>query len=350
MRGTTVRTRSRALARLLVALLAVGVVTSGCGFLGIGGDADLQIYSARHYDLEAAFEDFTDETGLSVEFLDGEDAELLERLKAEGDDTPADVFITVDAGMLWNAAEEGVLEPVDSSELEDAVPEDLRDSEGRWFGLAMRARTVMYDPDAVDPKEFDAEDTYAGLGDPKWKGRLCMRDETASYTQSLVASLIDLHGRDRALEIVTSWVDNDVEVMSNDVELLEAIDAGGCDVGITNHYYLARMLDENPDFNVQPYWASQEGEGTHVNISGAGVLKNAPHREAAVKFLEYLASDEAQRYFADGNNEWPTVPSVRVSNPVLTELGEFTYDPINVAVLGRNQPLAQKIFDRVGYK
>ena len=171
-----------------VATSAVLALT-GCSALGGGDDADLQIYTARHYDLEEAFAEFTDETGISVEFLSGDDAELLERLKAEGDSTPADVFMTVDAGMLWNAAEQGVLQPVDSTVLDEAVPQDLRDPDGQWYGLAMRARTVVYDPESVDPADLDANDTYAALGDPQWAGRVCMRDETASYTQSLVASL-----------------------------------------------------------------------------------------------------------------------------------------------------------------
>ena len=211
------RPLARTLPALALALVAPAAL-SGCGLLG-GEEADLQVYSARHYDLEEAFSEFTEETGLSVEFLYGDDAELLERLKAEG---------------------------------------------------------VVYDPEKVDPSEFDAEDTYAGLGDPRWKGRLCMRDETASYTQSLVASLIDLHGRERAQEIVESWVANDVQILSNDVELLETIASGGCEVGISNHYYLARMLAEDPDFGVDLYWASQEGAGTHVNISGAGIVAGSP--------------------------------------------------------------------------
>ena len=334
--------------RPLLAVLALSLfVTTGCGLFG-DDDADIQVYSARHYDLEKAFEGFTDETGLTVEFLYGDDAELLERLKSEGDDTPADVFMTVDAGSLWNAAEEGQLEAIDSSAIEDSVPEDLRDPEGRWTGLAMRARTVMYNPDAVDSSEFDSEDTYAGLGDPKWKGRICMRDETASYTQSLVASLIDLHGPDRALEIVTSWVDNDVEVMSNDVELLEAIDAGGCDVGITNHYYLARLLDEDPDFNVEPYWASQEGEGTHVNISGAGVVAASDAKGDAQELIEWLATD-GQSAFVDDNHEYPVNPDVQPEE-LIAGFGEYERMPIDAAAYGSLNAEAVEVLDEAGYR
>lgn len=324
------------------------VVTSACGFLGSEEEADIQVYSARHYDLEEAFADFTEETGLSVEFLYGEDDELLERIKAEGEETPADLFMTVDAGMLWNAAEQDQLAPVDSDLIADAVPRDLRDPEGRWAGLAMRARTVVYDPDAVDPAEFDAVDTYAGLGEPQWQGRLCMRDETASYTQSLVASLIDLHGRDRALEIVESWVANDVEVMSNDIELLEAIEAGGCEVGITNHYYLARLLEEDPGFGVEPYWASQEGAGTHVNISGAGVVAGSDAPAEAQQLLEWLASD-GQSAFVDDNHELPVNPDVEPEE-LVASFGEFDRMPVDAAAYGSLNAEAVAVLDEAGYR
>ncbi len=333
-----------AVAAALVGLLAP---LAGCGLLG-GEDADISVYSARHYDLEAAFADFTEETGLTVQFLYGDDAELLERLKSEGAETPADVFMTVDAGNLWNAAEQGQLQPLDSPTLEGAVPEDLRDPAGEWFGLAMRARTVVYDPAKVDPSEFDAEDTYAGLGDPTWSGRLCMRDETASYTQSLVASLIDLHGRERALEIVESWVANDVQILSNDVELLEAIAAGGCEVGISNHYYLARMLAEDPDFPVSLYWASQEGAGTHVNISGAGVTTASDNPAAAQQLLEWLATD-GQSEFVDDNHELPVNADVE-PEPLVAGFGTFERMPVDAAAYGSLNAEAVDLLEEAGYR
>ncbi|WP_300538417.1 extracellular solute-binding protein [uncultured Nocardioides sp.] len=340
----------RPLARTLPALattLLAPLALSGCGLLG-GEEADLQVYSARHYSLEEAFAEFTDETGLTVEFLYGDDAELLERLKAEGTDTPADVFMTVDAGMLWNAGEQGVLEPIDSAVLDAAVPEDLRDSDAGWYGLAMRARTVVYDPEKVDPSELDAEDTYAALGDPQWKGRICMRDETASYTQSLVASLIDLHGRDRAQEIVESWVANDVQIMSNDVELLETIDAGGCEIGISNHYYLARLLDEDPDLGVALYWASQDGAGTHVNISGAGVVAGTPSSAEAQQLLEWLATD-GQSAFVDGNHELPVNPDVE-PEPLVASFGSFERMPVDASAYGSLNAEAVEVLDAAGYR
>ncbi|PPB49769.1 Fe(3+) ABC transporter substrate-binding protein [Arthrobacter pityocampae] len=337
----------RPLTKTLVGLTALTSILTGCSAIG-GNSADLQIYSARHYDLEGAFGQFTEETGITVEFISGDDAELLERLKAEGDDTPADVFMTVDAGNLWNGARQGELAAIDSPALDEAVPEDLRDAEGRWYGLALRARTVTYNPDAVDPAEFDATDTYAGLADPKWKDRLCMRDATSAYTQSLVASLIDLHGRDRALEIVKGWVANDVDILSNDILLLEAIDAGTCDVGINNHYYLARTLEENPDLNVDLFWASQEGAGTHVNISGAGVVEGSDNAEDAQKLIEWLATD-GQNAFVDANHEFPVNPAVE-PEPVIAAFGEFTRMPLNAEAYGTLNADAVDLLAEAGYK
>lgn len=338
--------------KLLAACAAFAVPTlalSGCGVLGIGkAPADLQIYTARHYDLEGAFGEFTDETGISVEFITGDDAELLERLKAEGSDTPADVFMTVDAGNLWNAARQDVLAPISSDVLDEAVPEDLRDPEGQWFGLAMRARTLTYNPENVDPSEFDAQESYAGLADPKWKGRLCMRDATSSYTQSLVASLIDLHGRDRALEIVEGWVANDVEIMSNDVLLLEAIDAGACDVGVNNHYYLARTLAEDPELSVDLHWASQEGAGTHVNISGAGVVANSDNAAQAQQLIEWLATT-GQNAFVDANHEFPVNPEAE-PEPVIAGFGEFSRMPLNAEAYGDLNAEAIDVLAEAGYK
>ncbi|TYC98851.1 extracellular solute-binding protein [Arthrobacter echini] len=339
--------RSRPLLTAVAGLTVLATTLTGCGAFG-GGSADLQIYSARHYDLEGAFGEFTDETGISVEFISGDDAELLERLKAEGDDTPADVFMTVDAGNLWNGARQGELAATDSAVLRDAVPEDLRESDGRWYGLALRARTVTYNPDAVDPSEFDAVETYAGLADPKWKGRLCMRDATSAYTQSLVASLIELHGRERALEIVQGWVANDVAIMSNDVLLLEAIDAGTCDVGINNHYYLARLLEENPDLDVDLFWASQEGAGTHVNISGAGVVEGADNPEDALRLIEWLATD-GQNAFVDANHEYPVNPSVE-PEPLIAGFGDFKRMPLNAEAYGTFNAEAVDLLAEAGYR
>lgn len=339
---------ARVLTAGLVATAAV-LPLAGCGVLGIGGStADLQIYSARHYDLEGAFKEFQDETGISVEFISGNDAELLQRIAAEGQDGEADVYMTVDGGNLWNAAEEGVLKPLDSPALTEAVPADLRDSGNQWFGLAMRARTTMYNPDNVDVAEFDATNTYAGLTDPKWKDRLCMRDSTSAYTQSLVASLIDLDGRDQALATVKGWVANGVDIKSNDVELLKAIDAGQCDVGITNHYYLARELEKNAAFKVKPFWASQSGAGAHVNISGAGVVKTSDNAAQAQQLLEWLAT-KGQSAFVDGNHEYPVNESVE-PEPVIAGFGEFERMPLSAEAYGSQNAEAVKVLSEAGYK
>ena len=330
--------------------LAAGTTLTGCGFLGIGGEepGDIQVYSARHYDLENAFVEFEEETGLKVDFIYGDDAELFERLKAEGEDTPADLFVTVDAGNLWNAADQGMLEPVESSVLQDSVPARYRDPQDRWFGLAMRARTVAYNPDNVDPSELDAEETYAGLTDPKWKGRLCMRDSTEAYTQSLVASLIDLYGRERTLEIVKGWIANDVEIMSNDILLLEALDAGTCDVALVNHYYYARELEENSDLNVELYWASQEGAGTHVNISGAGLVKSSDAPAKARRLLEWLSSD-GQHAFVGGNHEYPVNPDVPPDD-LVAGFGDFEPMPVDAEAYGALNAEAVDLLAEAGYE
>ncbi|MGH4015880.1 MAG: extracellular solute-binding protein [Pseudonocardiaceae bacterium] len=323
------------------------LVLSGCG-VGYGDEDTVRVYSGRHYDLEQAFGAFAEQTGISVEFLYGGDAELRERIKAEGEDTPADVYLTVDAGNLWQAGQEGLLAPLASPALRDAVPEGLRDPQGRWYGLSMRVRTVMYNPERVDPSEFDTTNTYAGLADPKWNGRLCMRNSTNTYTQSLVASLIEEHGYDRARQIVRGWVDNDVAITNNDVRILENVDAGGCDVAIANHYYLARLLDENPDLSVRPFWANQDGRGVHVNISGAGVLANADHPELARRLIEWLATT-GQNSFVDGNHEFPVNPDVE-PEPLIAGFGDFEYQPINAEAYGARNADAVRLMREAGYQ
>ncbi|MBA0124352.1 extracellular solute-binding protein [Haloechinothrix sp. YIM 98757] len=333
---------------LLVSIAAFVVPLSGCGAVTAGESDTVRVYTGRHYDLEQAFEEFSEKTGVSVEFLSGSDAELRERIAAEGEDTQADVYMTVDAGNLWKAEQDGLLAPLDSARLEDGVPQGLRDPEGHWFGLSMRARTVMYNPDEVDPGEFAAEDTYAQLAEPEWQGRLCMRNSTNSYTQSLVASLIDNHGEERAREIVGGWVDNDVEIINNDVRILENVDAGTCDVAITNHYYLARLLADDEDLSVRPFWANQDGRGTHVNISGAGVLAEADHPELGRELIEWLATT-GQNSFVDGNHEYPVNPEVE-PEPVIAEFGEFDYEPIEAEAYGSLNSRAVRLMNEVGYE
>jgi iron(III) transport system substrate-binding protein len=315
-----------------------------CGVIDAFSDEDtVRVYSGRHYDLEEAFEQFADESGVDVEFLFGGDAELRERLRTEGEDTLADVFMTVDAANLELAASEDLLQPLDTSELE-MIPANLVHPDRLWVGLSKRVRTIMYHPDRVDPSDLS---TYEDLADPRWSGRLCMRNSNNVYTQSLVASLIYHHGYEGALEIVTGWVANETEIMSNDIVILETIAAGGCDVGITNHYYLARLVEDDPDFPVLPFWANQDGRGVHVNVSGAGVTSDADNPDLAGRLIEWLAT-EGQEAFVYGNHEYPVNPEVPPP-PLVREWGEFTEDPLNAAEFASLNADAIRLMNEAGY-
>lgn len=327
-------------APLLLLLLLPSCATTA------GAEGTVRVYSGRHYDLERAFERFSKDTGISVEFLYGSDAELRERIEAEGPDTEADVYMTVDAGNLYLAADHGVFQALESKRLESAVPANLRDPEGRWFGLSMRGRTIVYHPDRVEPTDLS---TYEDLADPKWQDRLCMRDPTNVYTQSLVASLIAHHGYQGALEIVRGWVANDVEILSSDVLILETIAQGGCDVGISNHYYLARILEEDPDLPVELFWANQSDRGVHVNVSGAGVTEHADDPDLAQRLLEWLAT-EGQTSFVEGNHEYPVNADVR-PDPLITERfgTDFEVDQLNASDYGSRNDDAIRLMDEAGY-
>ena len=315
----------------------------------------VNIYSSRHYQTdEALYEGFTKLTGIKINRIEaGEDA-LIERIRNEGSRSPADVLITVDAGRLWRAEQLGLLQPVKSATLQQRIPENLREPGGQWFGFSTRARVIAYSKAKVRPAELQS---YEDLADPKWKGRVCMRSSASIYNLSLMGALIDHLGEQKA-EAWAKGVRANLahEPKGGDSDQLKSVAAGECDVTVSNQYYYARLArSEKPEERqiaerIGIIFPNQQSWGTHVNISGAGVLKNAPHRDAAIKFLEYLASDDAQRYFADGNNEWPVVASVKVDNPVLNALGDFKRDRLNVAVLGRNQPNSQKIYDRVAWK
>lgn len=326
--------------------LAVALLTSGCG-IALGGDDGpaVQVYSARSYGAEEAYQRFTDETGIRVEFLNGSDAELRERLAAEGEDSPADVYLTVDVANLALAAEQGLLAPFQSAELEAAVPASLRDPEDQWFGLSERARVIIYNTDEVDPARLS---TYAALGDPQWKGELCLRTSTSAYTQSLVASMIAHDGADQAAATVEGWVANDPQILANDPEIVRTVAAGGCALGVTNHYYVARELAEDPDLPVGVFFPNQSTTGTHVNISGAGVTRSADDIESARTFLEWLAT-KGQSLFVDGNFEYPVNRSVEPVE-VLGELGDFTRDELNVGQLGRYNAEAVQLLTDAGYR
>ncbi len=329
--------------RLALPILAVG----GIALAGCGGDDDvLRVYSGRHYGIEAAFEQFTEETGIEVEFLTGNDAELRERIAAEGDETKADAYITVDAGNLAAAAEEGLFQPIESEVLSSAIPAELSDPDGLWYGLTVRARTIVYNPDeiAVD----DLPTSYEELAEPAWNDRVCMRNASNVYQQSLVASLIEHHGYDGALEIVEGWAAN-ADIMGNDVLILEAVNDGLCEVGVTNHYYLAREYDENPDFDVELIWANQDDRGTHVNVSGGGITTYSSHPEDALVFLEWLATD-GQQVLIGGNHEFPANPDVPPEEVLVERFGvDFVRDPLQASVFGALNPDAVRLMDEAGY-
>jgi iron(III) transport system substrate-binding protein len=333
----------RALAAALGALLALAIPFT----VPTHAQApEVVLYSARHYGQEAAFDAFTKKTGIAVKIHAGQTGELFERLKAEGDRTPADVLVTVDAGNLWNAARAGLLSKVDSPELLANVPAHLRDPEQRWFGLTVRARTIMYNTKKVKPTELS---TYEALGDPKWKGRLCLRTSSNIYNQSMLATFIRRHGEPRTEAIVRGWMANGPTLINGDTKIIEAIAAGQCDVGIVNSYYLARMLKKDPATPVALFWANQQTTGTHVNVSGAGVTAHAKHHANAVRLLEFLSGLDAQQMFADTSLEFPANPRAEPS-AVVKAWGPFKQDELNVAAAGEFQAAATRLADRAGYK
>lgn len=305
------------------------------------------VYTGRHYGIEPVFEAFTAATGIKVRFTTGSDPQLRERLKAEGKNTPADVLMTADAGSLALAAADGLLASLDSPTLTAVIPEALRDPDGRWFALSRRARVIMVSDRVA---EADQPTTYAGVGDPAWKGRICLRPATHPYTQSLVASLIKGEGTQRAEEIVSSWVKNEPTYIDSDTKILEAIAAGECDLGITNSYYLGRLISDKGSFPVRLVWPEQaDGQrGVHVNISGVAVTANAANPAAAQALIEWLATD-GQQQFADVNNEFPANESVS-PNKILQTWGSFRVDSVWVGEFGRLQSEAVMLLDRAGYQ
>jgi iron(III) transport system substrate-binding protein len=305
------------------------------------------VYSSRsHYGAESVFDDFTKETGIKVNFFNGNNNEVLERLKAEGSRTNADVFLAVDAGNLWFAASQDLLQPIESAVLAKNIPAHLRDPQNRWFAIAVRARTIMYSTERVKPSDLS---TYEALGDARWKGKICLRTSSAVYNQSLLASLIKVHGEAKTEAIVRGWMANQPISINGDTQIIEAIAAGQCDVGITNHYYLARLLNTNPSLKVAPFWADQQGDGVHVNISGGGVAKYARNKANAIRLLEYLSTPAAQTRLAAGSFEYPANAAVEPL-PILAGFGKFKPQSIGVAAAGELQAAAVRLADRAGYR
>jgi iron(III) transport system substrate-binding protein len=332
--------KHRLLAALVLTLLSLGATNTFA--------EELVIYSARNEQLiKPLFDAYTKETGTEISFITDKAGPLLQRLKAEGKNTRADLLITVDAGNLWHAAREGVLQPVESKILQANIPVHLRDPGNQWFGLSLRARTIVYSTERVKPADLS---TYEELGAPQWKDRLLLRTSKKVYNQSLVAMLIAEHGEDGAEKVIRSWVANlAAKPFSNDTKVMQAILAGQGDVGIVNTYYFGRLLKKNPELKLALFWPNQNSTGVHVNVSGAGVTKHAKHPEAATKFLEWLSSEKAQNLFADANMEYPVNQSVE-AHPYVAAWGDFKASGQNLANAGKLQNQAIRLMDRADYR
>ena len=345
----------RASARLLLAgASALGLALAAISApLPAAAQEEVNLYSSRHYDTdERLYSEFEKETGIVVNRIEAAADALIERMKAEGRNSPADVFLTTDAGRMWRAEEAGLLAPVEDSALEARVPAYLRHPDGLWFAVSQRARIIFYAKARVE----DPPKTYAELADPKWKGRVCTRSGSDIYMLSLLASRIAHDGASKATDWAQGLWDNRArDPQGADTDQLRALVSGECDVVLANTYYYARAFEMDvpgvSDHMDEIGWVfpDQSQEGAHMNVSAAAVLKNAPHREAAIKFLEYLASDSAQKYFSWSNGEYPAVPGVGIS-PAAAKLGLFRPDTLNLSELGKNQAKAQLIYDSVGYE
>lgn len=309
---------------------------------------ELVVYSSRaDHLLRPVAEVYQKKTGITVKLVNDQAGPLMEKLKAEGSNSPADVLITVDGGNLWQATQMGLLRPINSTVLNSNIPANLRDPGKQWYGLSVRARTIFYNTNKVKPAELS---TYAALADPKWKGRLCLRTSSNVYTQSLVGIMLANQGKAKTTQIVKGWVANlAADPFTNDTALLEAIGAGRCDVGIANTYYYGRLSDKKPGLPIGVFFADQQGKGTHVNVSGAGVTKHTKKAAQAQKFIEWLSSSEAQNLFVDLNFEYPANPKI-LPDPRVAKWGKFKQDVINVSVAGRNQKQAVMLMRQAGYK
>ncbi len=311
-------------------------------------DNELVVYSARKEHLiKELFEKYEREQGIKIKYTTGKAAVLLQRVLSEGANTNGDILLTVDAGNLWHAAQTDVLYPVNSQILKTNIPSHYRDPDNLWFGLSIRARTIVYNTDKVKKTDLSS---YEDLADERWKSRLLLRTSKKVYNQSLVAMLIANEGEQKAKRIVNGWVDNfAAPPYSSDTKVLEAIAAGQGDVGIVNTYYYGRLLKKNPDLPLGIFWADQGDNGVHVNVSGAGVLKHSKNKDKAVKFLEWLSSRDAQKIFADANMEYPVNKEVE-AHPYVRAWGDFKDSKINLVQAGRLQTNAIKIMDMAGYK
>ncbi len=314
----------------------------------------VNIYSSRHYDTDLAlYEDFTAATGITVNRIEAGADELIARIESEGEFSPADMLITVDAGRLWRAEQAGIFEAIDSEVLDSRIPDYLRHPDGLWFGLSTRARVIIYNKEAGRP---DGLASYQDLANPAHAGSVCIRSSSNIYNISLMASLVSRYGSEASEDWARGVVANFArEPQSNDTGQIRAVASGECKVGVANTYYIARLIaSDDPEDNavansIGVIFPNQDSTGAHVNISGAGIVRTAPNRDNAIRFLEYLTSDAAQQYFANGNHEYPVVAGVDGSD-ALQSLGEFTPDSLNAGELGIHQAEAVRVYDRAGWK
>jgi iron(III) transport system substrate-binding protein len=327
----------------LLAVLALTALSSA-----VQAAEEVVVYSSRIDELiKPVFDAYTAKTGVNVKFITDKEAPLMARIKAEGENTPADLLLTVDGGNLWQAEQMGILQPMNSAVVNDNIPSQYRSSTDGWTGLSLRARTIVYSPERVEEGELT---TYEALADKNWEGRLCLRTSKKVYNQSLTATLIETHGAEKTEEIIRGWVNNlATDVFADDTALVQAIDAGQCDVGIVNTYYFGRLHAQNPDLKAKLFWPNQDGRGVHVNLSGIGLTKHAPHPEAARKLVEWMTTPEAQSIFADINMEFPANPEVKSSAEV-SAWGDFKADTIPVEVAGKRQAEAIMLMDRAGWR
>ena len=333
--------------------LALAAATLASSTFAAFAEGELNLYSSRHYDTdERLYTDFTKSTGITINRIEGKADELIARMQAEGANSPADVLLTVDTSRLARAKNAGVLQPIDSDLLEARIPANLQDDDNTWFGFSQRARIIFYDKADVQDPPMD----YLSLADPKYKGLVCHRSSSSTYSQTLLASVIENHGEEAARDWAQGMVDNFArDPQGGDTDQLRALISGECEISIANSYYFARALrtevnglSEEID-SIGWIFPAQDAEGAHMNLSGGGVALNAPNRDNAIAFLEYLSSDQAQQYFSSGNDEFPTVEGVALSESV-AKLGDFKADDVNLSSVAENLPTAQRIFNDVGWK
>lgn len=329
---------------VFILLISIFVFTS----FAAASDKELVVYTARKEHLiKDLFEKYEKEQGIKIKYITGKAAVLLQRILSEGSGTNADILLTVDAGNLWHAAQKDILIPVNSTILTENIPSHYRDPQNKWFGLSVRARTLVFNTNKVNPSDLNS---YEDLADAKWNKRLLLRTSKKVYNQSLVAMLIATLGEDKTTAIVRGWVNNlAAPPYSSDTKVLEAIAAGQGDVGVVNTYYFGRLMKKSPDLPLGLFWADQKDKGAHVNISGAGVLKHSKNKEEAIKFIEWLSNKEAQKIFADANMEYPVNTKVE-PHEYVKAWGPFKESTLNLAKAGQLQADAIKLMDKAGYK